>query len=187
MSVAFQTRNSRPSLQVRAAAELELRRRRAARYTPPDDWQPWLAAIFPSYVTASFADRHRQLWEWGWAIEQEVRPAPFVAVWPRGGAKSTSAELLTVGIGARQRRRYAWYICETQDQADKHIDTIAGMLESKQVAGYYSEMATRKVGKYGNSRGWRRNRLRTEHFTIDGMGLDSASRGAKVEEDRPDF
>ena len=50
---------------------------------------------------------------------------------------------------------------------------IAGMLESKQGAGYYSEMATRKVGKYGNSRGWRRNRLRTEHFTIDGMGLDS--------------
>jgi len=174
-------------LQQAAAAELELRRRRKERYTPPDDWRDWLAAIFPSYVTSSFADRHRQLWDWGWVIEPGVRPAPFVAVWPRGGAKSTSAELLTVAIGARQKRRYAWYICETQDQADKHIDTIAGMLESKQVAGYYSEMATRKVGKYGNSRGWRRNRLRTEHFTIDGMGLDSASRGAKVEEDRPDW
>ncbi|MDA0990770.1 MAG: hypothetical protein O3A51_08470 [Verrucomicrobia bacterium] len=187
MSVAFQTKNFRPSLQQVAAAELELRRRRKERYTPPTEWRDWLAAIFPSYVTAPFADRHSQLWEWGWAIKPGIRPAPFVAIWPRGGAKSTSAELLTVAIGARQKRKYAWYICETQDQADKHIDTIAGMLESKQVSGYYPEMATRKVGKYGNSRGWRRNRLRTEHFTIDGMGLDSASRGAKVEEDRPDF
>lgn len=179
--------NLKLSYQDRAAAALELRRRRAVRYTPPADWESWLAALFPSYTSQPFADRHRELWDWGWAIESGVRPAPFVAVWPRGGAKSTSAELLTVAIGARQKRKYAWYICETQDQADKHIDTIAGMLESKQVSGYYSEMATRKVGKYGNSRGWRRNRLRTEHFTVDGMGLDSASRGAKVEEARPDF
>ena len=153
----------------------------------PADWLPWLSALFPTYTGAPFADRHRELWEWGWAIESGTRPHPFVAIWPRGGAKSTSAELLTVAIGARQQRRYAWYICETQDQADKHIDTIASMLESKQVESYYPEMATRKVGKYGNSRGWRRNRLRTEHFTIDGMGLDSASRGAKVEDARPDF
>jgi hypothetical protein len=153
----------------------------------PADWESWLAALFPSYTSQPFADRHRELWDWGWAIESGERPAPFVAIWPRGGAKSTSAELLTVAIGAMQKRRYAWYICETQDQADKHIDTIASMLESKQATNYYPEMSTRKVGKYGNSRGWRRNRLRTEHFTIDGMGLDSASRGAKVEDARPDF
>ncbi len=180
------TTNYKPSLAVRAAAELE-RRRRVLAFTPPTDWLPWLTAIFPSYVSAPFAQRHRQLWDWGWAIERGARPTPFVAIWPRGGAKSSSAELLTVAIGARQKRRYAWFVCETQDQADKHIDTIAGMLESKRVESYYPEMATRKVGKYGNSRGWRRNRLRTEHFTIDGMGLDSASRGAKVEENRPDF
>lgn len=176
------------SLQLKAAAELELRRRRAERYTAPVDWQPWLSALFPTYTAAPFAERHRELWKWGWAIEPGERPHPFVAIWPRGGAKSTSAELLTVAIGARKRRRYAWYICETQDQADKHIDTIASMLESSQVAGYYPDLAERKVGKYGNSRGWRRNRLRTASgLTIDGMGLDSAGRGAKVEDARPDF
>src|SRR5690606_24664960 len=46
----------------------------------------------------------------------------------------------------------------------------------------------RLVGKFGNSKGWRRNRLRTsDGFTIDAMGLDSAKRGAKVDEQRPDF
>src|SRR5690606_26297837 len=117
-----------------------------------------------------------------------VRPRPFVAVWPRGGAKSTSAELATVAGGARGQRRYAWYISEPQDQADKHVETIAAPLESPQVEYYYPGMAERKLGKYGNSRGWRRQRLRTASgFTIDALGLDRASRGAKVEEQRPDM
>jgi hypothetical protein len=49
-------------------------------------------------------------------------------------------------------------------------------------------MASRLVGKYGNSKGWRRNRLRTASgFTVDAIGLDSAARGAKLDEDRPDL
>src|SRR5690554_6819177 len=162
--------------------------RQRARRAASDRWEKWLASLFPNYVYAPFADRHRALWEWVWAIEAGVRPRPFVAVWPRGGAKSTSAELATVAVGARRRRRYTWYISETQDQADKHVETIAALLESPKVAHYYPEMAERKIGKYGNSRGWRRQRLRTASgFTIDALGLDRASRGAKVEEQRPDL
>lgn len=100
---------------------------------------------------------------------------------------STGAELAATALGLRGRRRYVLYVRETQDQADNSVSNIGSMLESPAVAAHYPEHATRMVGKYGNSRGWRRNRLRTAGgFTIDAMGLDSAARGAKVEEQRPD-
>jgi hypothetical protein len=170
-----------------AAVELEYRRRKKAPALP-SNWETWVTSIFPAYTTAPFAQRHRELWNWGWAIESGIRPRPFIAVWPRGGAKSTTAELIVVAIGAKKSRQYCWYICETQDQADKHIDTIASMLESDALAKSHPGLASRKVGKYGNSRGWRRNRLRTESgLTVDAMGLDVASRGAKVENIRPDL
>jgi hypothetical protein len=44
------------------------------------------------------------------------------------------------------------------------------------------------MGKYGNAKGWRRNRLRTNSgFTIDALGLDTAARGIKLDEVRPDL
>jgi hypothetical protein len=183
------TKNYKLSLKVKAQAELERRRRAPpTEDTPPTDWHNWLLYLFPSYISAPFADRHVELWAWGWSIQTGIRPRPFVAVWPRGGAKSTSAELLTVALGAREQRKYAWYISGVQDQADKHVETIGSALESATVERYYPDLARRKVGKYGNSRGWRRNRLRSASgFTIDALGLDTASRGAKIEEQRPDL
>ena len=152
------------------------------------DWPTWLAAILPGYCTAPFARHHRDYWEWLWRIERGERPEAFVGIWPRGGAKSTSAEAGCVVLGARGVRRYGLYVCETQEQADKHVATIASMLESERVALFYPEVGERQVGKYGNSRGWRRNRLWTASgFVIDALGLDSASRGVKVEEKRPDL
>lgn len=62
------------------------------------------------------------------------------------------------------------------------------MLESSRFSKHYPAASERSLGKYGNSKGWRRNRLRTASgFTLDAIGLDSAARGAKVDEDRPDF
>lgn len=170
----------------------KLKRKAEAKPKPrpraPEDWQAWLTTLYPTYVTAPFAQRHAELWQWVWAIESGLRPRPFVAIWPRGGAKSTSAELATVALGAREARKYAWYICETQDQADKHVETIAALLESSMVDRYYPEMAEREIGKFGNVRGWRRQRLRAANgFTIDALGMDKASRGSKVEEYRPDL
>lgn len=44
------------------------------------------------------------------------------------------------------------------------------------------------IGKYGSSKGWRRERLRTRSgFTVDALGLDKGLRGAKVEDQRPDL
>ena len=151
-------------------------------------WRDWLGTLFSAYITGGFAQRHVEFWDWVWSLAPGVRPAPFVAIWPRGGAKSTSAELACVAVGARRLRHYALYICGTQDQADDHVQNIASLLESAMFGHYYPAMASRLVGKFGNVRGWRRNRLRTETgFTIDALGLDTAARGVKLEEHRPDL
>jgi hypothetical protein len=151
-------------------------------------WDAWLRKYLPSYVGFEFAGRHRELWEWVEAIRPGIRPRPFTAFWPRGGGKSSTAELSVVRVGFRRARRYGWYISGTQDKADKHVETIASILESPQLAKCDPRLASRKVGKYGHSKGWRRSRVWTaSNLTVDALGLDVGSRGAKVEDARPDF
>lgn len=151
------------------------------------DWRTWLRTMFPAYCTAPFADFHEEFWEWLWAIERGVRPDPFVGLWFRGAAKSTSAELGLTALAAKGARSYFLYVCETQDQADDHVGNVAGLLEKSSVDAHYPLLASRMVGKYGNSKGWRRNRLRTSSgFTVDALGLDTAARGVKLDEHRPD-
>lgn len=159
------------------------------RATPaPEDWEDWVKALFPSYVVHPFAERHVELWEWAWAVELETAPSPFVAAWPRGGGKTTTGELVATALGVRGVRRYAWYVNETQDKADKNVENIATQLEGTSVAKHYPMHANRAVSKYGSSRGWRRNRLRTSGgFTVDAVGLDTAARGLKVDDQRPDL
>jgi hypothetical protein len=148
----------------------------------------WLRALFPSYVAHPFAPRHDALWDWAWSVELGRNVDPFVACWGRGGAKSTSAELVTVRWGATKARRYGLYLSNTQDQADDHVQTIATLMETKAIAAHYPHLADRMVGKYGQSKGWRRNRVRcSDGFTIDALGMDSARRGAKLDDQRPDF
>ena len=101
---------------------------------------------------------------------------------------STSAELATVTLGARQVRRYGLYISETQEQADDHVANIAALLESDNIEYAYPELGERMMGKFGSAKGWRRNRIRTSSgLTVDAIGLDSAARGIKLEAQRPDF
>jgi hypothetical protein len=170
------------------------------RNAEADEPELWLTRVLSSYVAAVgledldearalFSGHHREFWAWVWAIERGVRPeTAFIGVWARGGAKSTSAEAGCVALGATHRRRYGVYVSETQDQADGHVQTIGSMLESDTVERFYPEMSRRLVGKFGNSKGWRRNRLRTASgFTIDALGLDTASRGIKIDDQRPDL
>lgn len=179
-----------PDYQAERTLQLAKLKRQAAQaqgtgeaiwHLPPDtDWQEWVTKLFPSYVTSGFSPRHVTFWNWVWSIESGVRPPPFVAIWSRGGSKSTSVELACVALGQRKKRNYAVYLSGTQDQADKHVATIAAQLESIGV--------DRALNKYGASRGWRRERLRTSGgFTVDALGLDTASRGIKTEEKRPDL
>lgn len=154
----------------------------------PRTWRLWLQRLFPQHVRGGFGERHVAFWAWLWEIDRDSDPRPFVGIWPRGGAKSSSAELGTVALGIRGKRRYALYVRDTQDRADDSVSNIGALLESDAVAAYYPEHAEPLLGKFGNSRGWRRNRLRTAGgFTVDALGLDVAARGVKLEDQRPDL
>lgn len=176
------------TIQLRASAELELRRRLEKRpveevaqeveVAPVLGWFEWLTQKFATSVKAGFAKRHEEFWEWVWSIEDGKRPRPFVSIWPRGGAKSTSAELAVTAIAERGVRSYCIYVCETQQQADDHVASIATKLGELGMG-----KALDKFGKFGS---WRRNRLRTAGFTVDALGLDVASRGKKIDDQRPD-
>lgn len=155
---------------------------------PPDTWDEWATTLFPHYCVAPFAQRHAELWQWAEQIEPD-EPAPaFFAVWPRESAKSTSAQMVAIYLGGECKRRYVWYISETQAQANDHVTSLASMLTSDTVARYYPQLAERELSKFGHSRAWRQTRLWTAHgLIIDAVGLDVARRGVKIEEKRPDL
>lgn len=153
----------------------------------PDDWQPWLATMFPDYIRPPFAEYHAEFWEWAWSIQAGKPKKPFVAIWPRGFAKSTSAEVACAVIAARSSRSYALYVCSSQDQADSHVQNIAELLESTAFATTYTAAGRRAIGKYG-PKAWNRKRLRTDSgLTIDALGFDTAARGLKIGKHRPDL
>jgi hypothetical protein len=157
------------------------------------DYSWWLWRLFPQYFTneagavVPLAEHHHEAWDWFWSIDEHTRPTPLVFLLARGGGKSTTVELGCVSLGCRRKRNYVLYVSGTQEQADDHVVSMAGMLESRRIELAYPEMSKRLVGKYGSSRGWRRDRLRTATgFTVDALGLDTASRGVKLEDQRPD-
>jgi hypothetical protein len=150
------------------------------------DWRQWISLISPQRY--EFAPHHEQFWKWVWSVKPDERPNPFVAIWPRGGAKSTSTELACVLLAARGARKYGLYVCESQDQADDHVSNVASLLELDTTGRAFPDLAARAIGKYGNVKGWRRNRLMTQSgFILDALGLDSAARGVKIENQRPDL
>lgn len=151
------------------------------------DGSQWAKEMFPRWASADFAPHHLEMLRWAGAVESGVAPRPFVAVWPRGGAKSTLAEIAVAMLGLQGGRRYALFVSETQNQADRHVSNIGSLLESDAVERAYPEHGDREVSKHGYARGWRRNRLQTAGgFTVEGFGLDTAARGAKIDAYRPD-
>ena len=174
----------------RAARETPLMQRRRNQERQGDNgyplsgcdtpWRPWVAERFPQTATAPFAPRHENLWEWFDALTPGIKPRPRVEVWPRGGAKSSSGELGCVRVGAKLTRRFVLYVCETQDQADKHVQSVAEHFEGLGVG--------RAVNPFGNSKGWRKNQIRTANgFNVAGIGMDTATRGIRLGKFRPDL
>jgi hypothetical protein len=161
----------------------------------PDTWREWLSALFPSTYSGPMAPYHADFWDWLWEVP-EVGAGPdghtaYVAIWARGWGKSTNIETGTIALGAHSRRRYGWYISSRQSQADDHIGTVSAKIADSKVAQFYPELASARVqviGERSRQMGWRRNRIWTaDGFAIDALGLDSAIRGAKLGDQRPDF
>jgi len=175
------------SLQIRAQAELE-RRRRQQTAPPPDNWQAWLPAMFPAIFAVPFAAHQIEFWQWVESITIDSKPNPFIAVWARGGGKTSSVEAATVRLAAKGTRKFCLYIRSTQDKANESVTNIAAMLESRTITQHYPLLSERKLGKYGFARGWRVDTLRcASGFSVIGLGLDAAVRGIKIEEQRPDI
>lgn len=141
----------------------------------------WRERHFAAYTSAPNAPRHERFWQWIEALQPDERPRPRVEVWPRGGGKSTTIELGCARLGSEPapRRHYVLYVCKTQSQADKHVQSIAGMLELCGVG--------RAMNEYGSSKGWRHSEIRTNTgFNVTAFGLDSGMRGVKLDQYRPD-
>lgn len=172
------------SIELRAARIIA--RARRGGYVP-GDWRDRLPLLFASYLWHPFSPPHVALWEWAAAIAADSAPRPFVALWPRGRGKSTHAEMIAADLGARAARRYCLYVCETQDQADKHVATIQHMLESAPFGRAFPQVGQPRIGKHG-SRTWRRSILTTAGgYTVEAVGLDKAVRGQKIDWARPDL
>jgi terminase large subunit-like protein len=169
--------------QLRARAILELRRRRKQpQQQAARGWRSWLARYFPRATSAGFSPRHVRLWDWLDSLRPHAEPTDPVRVeiWPRGGAKSTTAELGVAYVGTQFRRRFALYVCGTQAQANKHVQAIRVAFETLGIS--------RAIDRYGYSLGWRMDLLRVAGgFNVLAFGLDSAARGVKLDDFRPDF
>ena len=142
-------------------------------------WE-WIQKHFPHVATAKPAQRHIDLWDWVERLKPGICPKAFIAIWPRGGGKSTSVELACARVCATLSRRCMLIVSETQEQADKRVQAIASLLERLGVE--------RAVNQYGTSKGWKRQELRTANgFNVAAFGLDTGARGVKLDEFRPDI
>lgn len=168
--------------------------------TPPEDLHTWLKQLFPQALSIDFAPHHQELIEWASRINPDDHPRPYIAIWPRFGGKTSIVECLVVALGAPRpfvandqkiteaARNYCLYVSETQRQADKHVEEIRRRLESQRLGTYYPRYASPKTRQYGGTESWSRNRLITgTGYVVDALGLNSASRGVKVEDNRPDL
>ncbi len=162
--------------------------------------QLWTGTLFPSYiqhpatrVPVPMGEHHLELWDFVRQIERGHLPVirdrqrdSFIAVWPRGGAKTTTAQLACSYLAGRGTRRYGIYVSDTLEQASQKVEGIGTMLTSSRFRMAYPEVAARRINEYGKG-AWRRSRIQTQEFTLDAFGMDSAIRGVKIDEDRPDL
>lgn len=125
-------------------------------------------------------DRHLAVWDWAYQMEEGEPTRARVEIWPRGGSKSTIAEQVCAYLACSLKRRFALYVCGTQDQADLHVQAIAAILEKMGMP--------RAVNAYSASINWTAQRLQTASgFGVIGVGLNSRVRGARLGEFRPDL
>ncbi|GGL15743.1 hypothetical protein [Deinococcus radiotolerans] len=151
----------------------------------PSHYLDWLRTLFPGTYTRPLAHFHEEFWERIWDMRPE-RSATEFYIWPRGFSKTTNAERAVIALAARGFK-YILYVKETQDQANDAVQNIAAVLESPEVERHYPLLSQRQVNKFGHSKGWKRDRIRTASGTIvDAAGLDVSIRGLLLEGSRPD-
>lgn len=143
-------------------------------------YEAFIETFFPYIAVHPLAPRHHRLWQWFENLVPGESVPAQIEIWPRGGAKSSTAELGVAYVGYHGSRQYCLYVSNTQEQADKHVATIAELFLKLGIE--------RSINKYGTSKGWKRNEIRTATgFNVTALGLDTAARGIKLDNLRPDL
>ncbi len=143
-------------------------------------WEPWAKRFLPGLCKYDFAEHHRQAWDWFENLPAEDTPPALVYCVNRGGAKSGTFEACCVRLAYTLKRRFVLYISETQKQANLHVQAVRTQLERSGVKP--------KLTEFGQSAGWQMSLLRTANgFNVLALGLDSAARGIRFDEFRPDL
>ena len=150
-------------------------------------WGDWIRDVLPGPFRSPLGDRHRRLWDHVDGVELGGYVFPRVEVWPRGSGKTTTAEAIAAFLGTTGRRKFVLYVRETQRQANASVQAIGEKLLSPGVERWMPMHATRAVNKFGISKGFSTNVLRTAGgFNVVALGLDAAGRGIKLDDFRPD-
>lgn len=147
----------------------------------------YLRELLPASFPAAMAPAHEEMWRWARTIRPGQPVPAFVGVWPRGYGKSTNGEGVVIDVLARRARSYVMIVRATQTMANESVLNIGKKLRSYSVRTHYPHLAGGRTTMTGKEANWNAQRLLLPHATVDAMGLDTARRGSKVEDDRPDF
>ena len=88
-----------------------------------------LRTLGPRTFTKPFSGFHRDLWQWYWGVRLKLlRGEPltldelaFLAIWFRGGGKSSNVEWCCILEGGLVGDGFVMYVCDTEKQAKKHV------------------------------------------------------------------
>ena len=149
-------------------------------------WQNWLETFFPNMVNG-YGEHHINFWEYFETLKPKKRIDDRVIIWSRLLGKSSTVEMAVARAIAERRRMYIWYVCGVQAQAEKHVQTIADLLETKKIANYYPQII-RLVGKYGQSKSYNKKLKRFANgVALEAVWIMGTNRGAKILNQRPDL
>lgn len=150
--------------------------------------EPWLKKLGPRTFTKPLAPFHNELWGWFWDVRLKIlrgetvtpEELAFLAIWFRGGGKSSNVEWACIAEGGIVGEGFVMYVCDTEKQAKKHVLSIRDRLDSPEIAHYYPGLANPKFDRHGVQVGWRQDYLATASgWGIIPVGLDQGIRGGR--------
>lgn len=143
----------------------------------------WAKHFFPKQFSRPFTKYQEEFWEWGWAVEPDVKYRPRIECEPRGVGKSTNAEAWVVSLVARKKRKMIGYVSLNETKATKHFEGIKSMLESDSIQRAYPHCKPKIQKLRDISQQWSREAIVTDSGAmIVPLTLLGSSRGWKSSE-----
>jgi hypothetical protein len=157
----------------------------------------WFPSIAPKVFSHPFEWFHRLFLDWYWPLlKLRVSGATVPADIPlaallclgRGLGKSAILEGVSLAEGAHFGEAFGLYVSSTKDKCGEHLQNVRALIESSEIARYYPGLASPRIGKFGNQRGWKADAIYTQGgFTLIAASLEQGVRGLRDLERRPSF